>query len=1693
MLYSSAEKESGLTARRGSQPRGQSDREKIAIDISVLKKQYDKLRERQKQAHIILSSAVSKQHQQHQNQQFQQQQQPGTSNVNKLLVGKNAIVSKGRRGPPKGAIPPARNQKHMKSIKSTPAAATTSAQQQPKSDETVQWKNLDDAKKRRNSMTWKEINSERRRDELKKSSSASSLGNVGLKVDTSSPKRRSDSSSYSEESDDNESSPGTSLCDDDDATASAAGSDKISPKTKKKRTKDLQIDVTTLPTLNIIEEVSPLASTSVDHAKRKLSKDCFDGGSNSVSPNTRFYLDLPSNYGDANSQLTSISQLSPLPDLSNYFTAISPIKTPCGFFVLPEFNNYLMTSTDDDVKFQVSDDGVSNEFFDRCYEDNLTSSMIDKSPQAAELSPSISSADNRQSLYKTQKSLSMDERVGEETDVEPATAINRSYSDGTFLENVDDFQKIIADNRRMLSKLTARSTSDDANRLAIVDEAKSSPTNLSDVEEEEIAAIDKSDENETEKDVDIEMCSDIQDIGNIQVLLRASRERIAEHEEEEMSSSKLACRKTNNDNGSSSSRDETVVNSGTSSSNSSNVTTVPAAQADSALADNGALRQSDTSEHVKCCSETLDEKSMTMTTPRVENEASAQATPFLSSLEKLDEEKRKKQIREEVEREVYCESVKSEHCNPSAIAKALGKAVATRELESPKFNEIQLMVQKLKEEMENEMKNSEEVRKSENTGEEGAKKELKEKVVEELKEKIDEKQQKSTTTNGNNNENSSSRSQSRESCEIIVEKMEPNGKLKNCDSVDRIEKITKKTHGKVVQIAIIVESEDDSHVTEIVTSPVEKIEKIVEKKAEIAGAKECEKSVEKKIDEENEKKTTPPNGDLEKQPSKAQQQQQQKIDNNSDDSSSVMTTTTTTVTTVKTTCENCQKRQKEESDSSTLDDCQQKKSATAAAAAATSSASKTPVEVNEKTTSSQTVKNTTPKQQQQKAAPVVVDEEPEEEEEAIPSSPEVEVKKVVESSKPTPTNVKHNQPREHSESEKVAVSRKNSSSDSKKKVREVVIAADCDDSSSRIVIKEKYLTSEEKSAVMELAELIKEREKEKIIELKRERSISPKTRSNRSSPTESIMSSASRHLYDHEPRSDVRRRDMYTSEHKSPRRVARKSVSPLESPGTSPGKNLRDTLSSIQNTIKYLDHVCRDAKHDVSVSRTSREKKRASQTPPRKYERVYDNIEKVCENDYKWMQSVSRYSPPPFEKEVIPSVSPMRMSSSSYDDDFYHEKREPTTRYSRPHRSTFDDDLRYEMVSPSPSRYQDRRRYDRSLSPAKTRYYDYDDTITPMSTTTPYRNRRDVSSSSLSPPRYSRSRTPTSFEEEDPCFVFKIRGLTTEQYLQAKSTLTSSRERLAASRERLNASRDRLNYSSSYADSREPYSYSKSPLGGSRERMNFSTSGNYSSLAGSRDRLNLGGAPVRSTFSDSREFLYSKSPLGASRERLNASGLSKSPYTSTDRLYSSRSTTNTDYDRYFPITPINRPFSSSSDRINSSGNLKSALSTSRERLEAANKMSVSYLSASREKLAVGGGPDMNRSKSPAIDNFYTPKPTIGQNIDAKYGFTRSPTNPTNSTTTIPSTHVSRAPTKSPVTVQSSASYLNASAVEASPQGSKLDPSPSKFVRFDMNHKSCSPVDYASTVDDQSSVATSYNDPAQFRPMPTGARKYDYLN
>ncbi|XP_023290729.1 uncharacterized protein LOC105694437 [Orussus abietinus] len=76
-----------------------SDRERLALDISTLKHQYAKLRERQRQAHIILSAACARQ---------SMVAAPTSQAMNHLLVGKSALISGKNRqlSPPPGSLPP---------------------------------------------------------------------------------------------------------------------------------------------------------------------------------------------------------------------------------------------------------------------------------------------------------------------------------------------------------------------------------------------------------------------------------------------------------------------------------------------------------------------------------------------------------------------------------------------------------------------------------------------------------------------------------------------------------------------------------------------------------------------------------------------------------------------------------------------------------------------------------------------------------------------------------------------------------------------------------------------------------------------------------------------------------------------------------------------------------------------------------------------------------------------------------------------------------------------------------------------------------------------------------------------------------------------------------------------------------------------------------------------------------------------------------------------------------------------------------------------------------------------------------------------------------------------------------------------------------------------------------------------------
>lgn len=88
-------------------------KERLMLDIGALKKQYAKLKQRQRQAHIIFSAAVSR------------QPPPSTPvAMNHLLLGKSALLPARRLGPPKGSVPPARQQ--QKDSERSPSSSSSS-------------------------------------------------------------------------------------------------------------------------------------------------------------------------------------------------------------------------------------------------------------------------------------------------------------------------------------------------------------------------------------------------------------------------------------------------------------------------------------------------------------------------------------------------------------------------------------------------------------------------------------------------------------------------------------------------------------------------------------------------------------------------------------------------------------------------------------------------------------------------------------------------------------------------------------------------------------------------------------------------------------------------------------------------------------------------------------------------------------------------------------------------------------------------------------------------------------------------------------------------------------------------------------------------------------------------------------------------------------------------------------------------------------------------------------------------------------------------------------------------------------------------------------------------------------------------------------------------------------------------------
>lgn len=396
-------------------------RDRIALDISLLKKQYAKLRERQRQAHIILTNTAK----QTVNSTVNYNAPP--VNVNQYLMGRNAIVSsKGRRiGPPAGAIPPARI--------SQPITVVSRQQQKRFRNATIDNTCPSATLKRSNDDNFN----------LQKSpsvtSSMSSISSVSASTSAVAKKvfarKRSESSSYDEDSDssqdevdfddvpDGDSSTDTSLCDDDVGNVSSIEASPLK-KISLTPTSCEQSDESRCSSSNAATSVRDVFS---DSTYRKYSgssttttaetKRSFDSGndpcemgktfadvgdfvqqddSNELEFLNNFHVSerteaiSPVSINDLDlltlafrDQITSTSQLSPIADIAKFISSssISPLKTPASCLLntypLCDVTGHVDLRTTDSTKestvnsdlleefFEVSEEGVTNEYFER--------------------------------------------------------------------------------------------------------------------------------------------------------------------------------------------------------------------------------------------------------------------------------------------------------------------------------------------------------------------------------------------------------------------------------------------------------------------------------------------------------------------------------------------------------------------------------------------------------------------------------------------------------------------------------------------------------------------------------------------------------------------------------------------------------------------------------------------------------------------------------------------------------------------------------------------------------------------------------------------------------------------------------------------------------------------------------------------------------------------------------------------------------------------------------------------------------------------------------------------------------------------------------------------------------------------------------------------------------------------------------
>ncbi|XP_045486417.1 uncharacterized protein LOC111000404 isoform X1 [Pieris rapae] len=308
--------------------------DRLTLDIGALKRQYARLRERQRQAHVILAAACAR------HAAVGVPTSPTSLTVNNLLLGKSAIVSsRGRRlGPPPGAVPPSRQ---SSSHEKTPSKGTL--------NETITWKEAKTRKTldRRNSVKWKDIKKEKVEVGRKPSIDLDESGDgiivseieANEMIASIRSRSSSESSSYSSHS---RSSTDTSLCDENEG-GSESETDllDVDKENENMKTKPLKnehnsnIENMSSPTKN---QATPLETTNFKSInKENLSTELHESISNPIRPNkdnlnlnlSESHALLSNNKYISGNESTFLSTRTSRSGRSNFstanFTALSPV------------------------------------------------------------------------------------------------------------------------------------------------------------------------------------------------------------------------------------------------------------------------------------------------------------------------------------------------------------------------------------------------------------------------------------------------------------------------------------------------------------------------------------------------------------------------------------------------------------------------------------------------------------------------------------------------------------------------------------------------------------------------------------------------------------------------------------------------------------------------------------------------------------------------------------------------------------------------------------------------------------------------------------------------------------------------------------------------------------------------------------------------------------------------------------------------------------------------------------------------------------------------------------------------------------------------------------------------------------------------------------------------------------------------